>query len=226
MYYYHDFESEQSQILISLAVQGGIFFDIGANIGFYSILMAKRGMKVVAFEPFPKLCDFIVGNVTLNEVRDRVSIVPEALSDSCGVTVYNPPREGNWGVGKIFGKNLDSSKEVNVVNPSIEVKTLTLDDAVKKYGLPSVMKVDIEGAEYLLLHNKPSILYTDNAPTIFIEFHPSEIELLGGSVAQLKDIFHNAGYQEYEVNQHQSTVHEWRIFSKSAVGSEFRRVDQ
>jgi len=220
MYYLHDFEHDQRDLLYSLMTAGEIFYDVGANIGYYSILAAKKGMKVFAFEPFPNFCQFTKENAVLNAVEKRITVVQEALADQVGTTTFYPPRVGNWGVGKIFsqGPVLTGSE---AVGEPIEVPTLTLDDAVTRFGMPSLVKIDIEGAEYFLLKNNPAVLSRLDAPTLFIEFHPTDIASLGGSVDGLRSILINAGYREYTISQTQTDTQTWGVYSKRKLSGNF-----
>lgn len=227
MYYFHDYETSQKDVFLSLLLPGGVLFDVGANIGIYSLLAAHNGMRVYAFEPSPELADFLIDNIKLNEYEQEVIVVKEAVSNRTGITTFFPPRKGNWGVGKIFTEKTDTvSGTKSLVSEPIQVPTITLDDAAKRYGKPDLIKVDIEGAEQLLLSVLPNLLMRHDAPMLFIEFHQTGIESLGGTVEKLIDNLRQSGYRQYKLNQSQSKKHDWYVFSKTGIPASLTRTLQ
>ena len=75
--------------------------DVGANIGIYTLLAAKRGARVFAIEADPRNVEKLRHHVHLNGFDDRVTILPIAVGDKEGtVTIYRFP--GNWGHSNLF----------------------------------------------------------------------------------------------------------------------------
>lgn len=212
MYYFGDFEQVQSGAFIALVRPGMRFFDIGANIGFYSLLAASRGAIVHAFEPSPEILAWLRDNVALNERSSSITVVPEAMSDREGSITFYPHREGNFGVGKVF-RSEDQGRKAASAEP-VEVPTRTFDACVEKFGAPDLVKMDIEGAEALVLKEIPNALKTENAPDLFIEFHPGEIRSLGGSMEDIVARLLAAGYRQYDVDGGDNGHHLWSVFSK------------
>ncbi len=215
MYYFHDFENEQTMSFLSLVDDTTILFDIGANMGYYSLLVSSKGGTAYAFEPSPNIIPWLKSNIELNKSEDKVMIVGEAVSDKIGTLEFYPNRPGNFGVGKIFKDASESAPEVPVTVP-----TNTFDHFAQKFGAPSLVKMDIEGAEYLVLKNIPEALKVENAPTLFIEFHPGEIEALGGTVSELRQKLSDIGYRPYRLRGVAPETHEWEVFSKQKIDND------
>jgi|GEM_PF-3119393 len=221
MYYFHDFEYKQTQVFLSLVNESTIFYDIGANMGYYSLLTAVHGGRAFAFEPSPEILQWLNVNIELNRNLKPITVVPEAVSDHDGTVTFFPHREGNFGVGKIFADKTIAT-ENSVVAPSITVQSKTLDSVVEKYGAPNLIKMDIEGAEYFVLKNPPELLRRTDAPVLLIEFHEIAIKELGGSIEVLREGLLKIGYRCYKIcGIHKETKEQtWEIFSKKSIESE------
>ncbi len=132
---------------------GSVFVDGGANIGFYSILAARRagpGGRVVAFEMMPDtaavLRRHIAGNGPL-----AIEVVERALSDRSGRRVRASVEPGQHGQASIV-------KDASSGWQTVEVETITLDEALASYGPIDLIKLDLEGAEYAALQGAGAVL--------------------------------------------------------------------
>jgi len=154
--------------------------DVGANIGYYSLVAAKilNGTgKVIAFEPVPRSYQLLVKSIQQNQFKNIVS-VQRALSD------INSTRElfldaRNYGICSF------SEKIVPESTGPIAVETVTLDSYLKKLGVQRVdlLKVDVEGAEALVLEGARQAL--QQIRLIFMEFWPEAIRNLQRDPAML-----------------------------------------
>lgn len=167
--------------------KGGTFVDAGANIGFYSVLAARlvgpEG-RVVAFEMMPDTAAILRRHVALN-AGDRIEIVENALSDRNGATVTATVEPGKHGQASIIAS---ASPDGRV---AIEVATITLDTALDGAGQIDVLKMDLEGAEFLALKGAAEVLErtscvvfenNNNDRRVFdlLESHGFTVELLAG----------------------------------------------
>ncbi len=138
----------------------GLFIDVGAHIGKYCLLMAKAkpSWQVVCVEPAKLNYHVLKYNVVLNRMRNIV-LLNVALSDTRGeVSLYLSEYSGRHTIKRPI-------KHVSVQR----VRTLTLDDIVRTYGCPDIIKIDVEGAEVDVL--KGGIECLDKcSPAILIEF--------------------------------------------------------
>jgi len=149
----------QKQQLISKEVQGGtVFYDVGANVGFYSLLasiLVGPG-EVFAFEPVPKNVAYLKKHLELNRVKN-VKVFEVAVSDNAGTMRFQTEPTG-------FKGHLSSE--------GIPVSVTTLDTLVvdKEILPPKYIKMDIEGAELLALRGAETTI-REFHPTIFLATH-------------------------------------------------------
>jgi FkbM family methyltransferase len=166
-----------------------VFFDIGANLGLYAIHAAKRGVKVFAFEPDPGYRKRLTKNIKLNKSTDKIKVVAWAVSDKeDSVQLFTDGVDG-------ISPSLIPVGE----RKSIAVKTNSLDRAISNRELPfpTVLKIDIEGAEVLALKGMSNLLKSANAPRyIFVELHPVFLSELRSSVDECKQLLVSFGYEE------------------------------
>ncbi len=120
----------------------GVFVDVGAYVGFYTILVARRGWRVVAFEPNPINVILLKYNISLHGVGDRVVIVSKAAGDAHGwarFSISSSPSESS------FTKYLSNGRKLL----DVVVEVVTIDSVLESLSVKDidnlVMKVDVEG---------------------------------------------------------------------------------
>ena len=141
------FEKKERELFCSAIDTGMVVLDVGANIGIYTLLAAKRGARVFAIEADPENARALQHHVEINGFVDRVSVFEMAATDrSQRVTLYRSPR--NSGGSTLFGRRQGVT--------SVGVEGRTIDSL----GLPAidVCKMDIEGAEVIALRGMSSNL--------------------------------------------------------------------
>lgn len=134
--------------------EGSIVWDIGANVGLYSCYAAKRrSCRVFAFEPSVFNLELLARNIFLNELTDRVTIVPLPLSDALAINKLNMTTTEWGGALSTFGQNYGHDGQV--LSKIFEFPTLglTMVDAVEslKIPQPDYIKMDVDGIEHLIL---------------------------------------------------------------------------
>lgn len=141
--------------------RGAVLWDVGANVGLYSVYAAlRRSCRVFAFEPSVFNLELLARNISLNCVQDRVTIVPLALSD---VRQASPMRltTTEWGGAlSTFGQSF--GWDGNEIRPVFEYVTmgLSMSDAVESLGVPrpQYVKMDVDGLEHFILKGGTGIL--------------------------------------------------------------------
>jgi FkbM family methyltransferase len=143
-------------------------FDVGANWGFYVLLAHKHrdaGCEIVAFEPHPQSAKELRTQIVLNEVT-QATVVPAALSDRAGAIEFVD-------TGSAIGQKVAAVDKDFGWARRISLPAITLDEAAEKYGAPDLIKLDVEGAENLVLEGGKRVL-TEQRPTLLVEVHGEE----------------------------------------------------
>ena len=191
LYYWGNYEPEQTAVFKQLLneLQPSTFIDIGANIGYYSLLAAAHSQaSVYAFEPSPDIADCLDRSISANPFRERIHTVRKAASKEKGtLTFFTNEDPHNFGLGSII-KTVDASTEVTV-------ECCAPDDEIAVDLGPSVLcKVDVEGAEHSALQGMQRILTTYH-PTLIVEVHPVELKRAGSSSEQVCNLLRAFGYK-------------------------------
>jgi FkbM family methyltransferase len=168
---------------------GGVFYDIGANVGAFSLIAARicgnRG-TVVAFEPgyasFARLCD----NIVLNRCHDLVIPLPLALGPTTGLgtltyKTLHPGQsrheftDGTW-------TRISASASNRYHQP---VLSMTLDEAVDRFRLPlpNHIKLDVDGGELKVLRGAEATLGTPELRSVMVEIDDTLSETVIGLLA-------------------------------------------
>ena len=171
-YWLGTYEPDLQAALHTLIPRGAVIYDVGANIGYVSLLLARatgETGRVYAFEALPGNVKQLERNVELNGMQERITVVAGAVTDKAGKVRFLVHQSG--GMGKAAG-----SAGRNDPYPSeIMVEGFSLDELIyaKGYTAPDVVKMDIEGGEVLAL---PGMKHTlDEAqPIMLMELHGPE----------------------------------------------------
>ncbi len=167
-----DAEPEVQEALAALVEPGQTVYDVGANIGFFTMLCSRlvgpEG-RVFAFEPIPENLATLRHNVALNGLSN-VTIVEQALSSSTGTAeMFVSP----WSA--FHSLNVEGASKQSDHEPQegqITVQTVTLDEFAGREGVrsPDLLKVDVEGAELIVLEGAPETLHS-RRPLLLCELH-------------------------------------------------------
>lgn len=170
------------------------FYDLGANLGLYSCLAADVADRVVAFEPHPENADRLEQNASLNGADDLV-VYRCALADSNGTAELQVALDGLGSAGHSLVKNPDG---VRTLNPqTVTVETRSGDDLVDAERLPrpSVLKIDVEGAEYDVLSGLRETLSDPECRLVYCEVHPKRLGLQSRSVDDVRVLLEACGFE-------------------------------
>lgn len=172
-YWLGTYEPELQMAILELVGPGMVVYDLGANIGYMSLLLAKAvgstGL-VYAFEALPENVKRLTQNVALNGLDQRVRIVQGAVSDHSAPLRFWIGPSGN--TGKVDGS---AGRQGAIYSDAIVVQGYALDDFVyqENHPQPEVIKIDIEGGEVLALPGMRRVL-TQACPLVFLELHGPE----------------------------------------------------
>jgi FkbM family methyltransferase len=166
--YFNMIETEQTAAFANALGDGQVLFDIGANVGYYTILGARlvgpRG-RVVAVEPVVRNLAHLYRHIVMNKAYN-VLIVSAACSDTVSLATFSLGQ--NYAMGSLVdndGERNEGKKEL------LLVPTVTVDAMVKQLRIsPDVVKVDVEGAELSVLKGAQTTL-CEARPRIFLSTH-------------------------------------------------------
>lgn len=161
---------------------GDVVLDIGANLGAYTLLFGQwvgPAGQVYAFEPAPRTRHGLARHVTLNALDTRVSVRAEAVSGGEGRGHFLA--EGERGDNRLVADGMGDT-------PSIEIATTSIDAFCRRVGRsPSLIKVDVEGAELAVLQGaRETIAAAGDRLALYVEMHPHLWPAFGASRAAME----------------------------------------
>jgi FkbM family methyltransferase len=196
---YDHFEKAEREFTSFFLREGDIFCDVGANVGLYSMIAAKRvggNGKVYAFEPGKKMFLRLMENIALNCFSNVVP-VRCALSSTNGeasLKVYLDAYDAWSSLGQ-------PSSFADAIEENVPTMTLDTFCAERKLDQEIVMmKIDVEGWEQHVLQGAVKLLSADTAPLLLIEFAEECARNAGSSCQELYHLVRNYGYTLYRYN--------------------------
>jgi len=182
-----DWEPSESNLFYNNISEGDIVLDIGAHIGWYSLLASERVGKegrVYSFEPEPQSFNILLKNIKLNHITNVVP-VNKALSNSSGskklyLNLYKkgPATYQMWPVDHV---------------KSISVDVVVLDEYLKNKHV-DVIKIDVEGFEVKVFQGAEKVLSENPELIIFSEFWPEGLRKAGNSLEEYINIISKHGF--------------------------------
>lgn len=169
-YWLGTYEMALQEAVAELVEPGMTVYDVGANVGFVTLLMAQcvgENGRVYAFEALPSNLERLRETLALNGLEPRVEIIPKAVIDRGAPIRFHVGPSG--GTGKVDG----SAGRQNVTyEHTFTVEGISLDEFVYDLGNrpPQVIKLDIEGGEVLALPGMRRLLQEAH-PTVMLELH-------------------------------------------------------
>ena len=152
---------------------GDVLFDIGANVGLYTIYAAKRGVRVFAFEPESQNYALLNRNIYLNGLQDHVTALNVALSDRNVIdALYLSSMEKGASLHTVHS-NVDFAEQVFAVGFRQGVLAATLDSLVEEWQLPlpTHIKMDVDGHESAIVHGAEKVLGDRNLQSVLVELN-------------------------------------------------------
>jgi len=176
------YERATTDLFKNLLEPGMVFVDVGANIGYFSLLAAKlvgQEGKVYAFEPEPGNHGLLRKNIEINSYSN-IQAIQKAISDKTESTL-------------LFLSALDTgshslySEAARGVQESVEITTTTIDEFLESEGWPSInlMKIDVEGAELGVLAGMESLVERSPNMKLVVEYCPFLIQSTGANPSDL-----------------------------------------
>ena len=176
---------------------GDIFFDIGANLGLFTVTAARQvgsTGRVYAFEPSQREAAFLQRNLELNHLHN-VTVVTLALGDRTGSAQFAIAADG--GNNSLLKNDHPQQQIVGWQT----VMVTTLDEFIAEYGISHVdlIKIDVEGGELGVLRGGEQVLKCSLPPTLLIEFCDVTAAAFESSGRQLFEALVAYGYDMFDV---------------------------
>ena len=197
-YWLGTYEVNLQTMIRTLCRKNMVVYDIGANIGYISLLFAKQTGKsgqVFAFEPLPENCSRLEKNIALNNLENSITLIQAAVIDKSGSTTFMVHKSG--AMGKAVGsKGRDEEYLMQIIVPAV-----SLDDFVftQNNPPPKLIKMDIEGGEVLAIKGMQRTL-KEVKPVILVEIHSHQ------ALECLWRDFRDADYQLFRIEKEISVI--------------------
>jgi FkbM family methyltransferase len=187
------YEPYETELISSIIKPGTVVLDIGANIGYHTLLFAKlvgQSGKVFAFEPSPANFRLLEKNVSVNGYSN-VILEQKAVSNR------NEKKKLYLNENAMMHTIYKSHASLD----SVEIDTISLDNYFRNYGGKiDFIKMDIEGSEITALEGMQTILQRQNDIKLLVAFNPSAILKYGYKPEQQIDLLVSNGFTVYFAN--------------------------
>lgn len=196
-------EKTTTELFKKYVKEGNTVVDLGANIGYFSLLSSKlvgKSGRVFSFEPEPKNFKYLSKNIEINGYSQD-SAFQKAVSDKNGKTkLYICSYDtGHHTINQHEG--IESYSHGRKLEENfIEIDTITLDSFMEGKGEVNFIKIDVEGAEMLALMGMDRVLRENKDIKLVIEFFPLLIEKMGNSPREFIDrLIKSYGFSMYVI---------------------------
>ena len=177
-------ELKSIKFLIKNFKSEDIFYDIGAQYGLYTSLALEFCKEVHSFEPFPDFFDFLERN--FNKYKNFF-LNKLAISDQVGKATITK-------IGTSIVEEV--KKKYKTKEEEIEINTITIDEYIKTHSKPTIVKMDIEGAEFLAIKGGYEF-FKNNSPVILMEVLGDEFLNISKKAVKL---LAELNYELYEIS--------------------------
>jgi FkbM family methyltransferase len=189
-------ELKTVRLVRALLRTGMTFVDVGAHIGWYTLVAARAvgpTGRVFAFEAEPSNFELLRRNVVANGYQDRVTLTPEAVCDASRRV-------------SIFQSHEDSAYSSMYATPGVSaecvvVQATSLDQFFRERGWPhvDVMKMDIEGAEPVALQGMVELAHRIPDLKLITEYHPMLLDASGRKPERMFDALEDLGFRRISI---------------------------
>jgi FkbM family methyltransferase len=172
---------------------GEVLWDIGANIGLYSLYAAAKGHTVVAFEPSPSNYYLLSRNSEVNRLDKKIAAYCIAFSDRTALDTFFMANTECGGALNSFGQSIDWQGQEFTPTLSQAMLGFTVDDFIKYFNppFPQHIKVDVDGIEDKIVKGAQATLADKRLRSVSIELDTEKEEYS----KKVRDSFERAGFK-------------------------------
>jgi FkbM family methyltransferase len=224
--YRNKFEPDEGQFINDFLMEGDIFVDIGANIGLYTLMAARKigsAGKVYSFEPTQTTFKRLLDNIAINGFKNIIP-VNKALSDKNGSFEMNVSCDGFDGWNS-FVKITRGSKARTETVETIKVDSFFHDNKI--WGNISLIKIDVEGWEKFVILGGEEHFKRPESPVLIIEFVDQNTINAGYTCKELFQLLVSFGYTLYSIKDRileKEHVKENYIYSNLVAAKELKEI--
>lgn len=189
LFWYGAYEKKEVSTMQTLLHTDSVVVDIGANVGYYSLMAAEKVTTghIYSFEPVSKNLEKLERNISLNKLT-VIHPIQTAISNVSGRTVIYISADDNSGMsGLRAAENFSGQSET--------VKCLTLDEAVTAYNIPKInlVKIDVEGSEVNVLRGMTKTI-TEQLPVLLMEVSAATLAMYHEKIQTIYQLLSAKGY--------------------------------
>ncbi len=181
------YDLELSRHLLQFVGRGEVMIDVGANLGYFSLLWAAANpaSRCFAFEASPRTIDLLKRNVARNGLDARVQVLSQAAGREHGSLLFDvgPPEQTGWGG---FAATSGAS--------AISVEVVRVDEVVTNVDEVALLKIDIEGADTWALMGCERLLRERRIKSLWFEQNKPRMRALGIGEREAEDYLRSVGY--------------------------------
>lgn len=188
----HDYEVYETKLVLGLCRPGDVCVDIGAMIGYYTLLLANRsgdGGRVYAFEPDQRNFDLLQDNVRMNRY-DHVVLRQAVVGAASGTTTLYPAPDEFRGDNRAYGT---SQRE------GVDVDMVAIDDVVD--GPVDLVKIDVQGYEGYVLEGMRRTIERSEQLMMLVEYAPTLLEEAGTDPRGFLSELSALGFRLFEIDE-------------------------
>jgi FkbM family methyltransferase len=197
------YEQQELDLVRRCLQPGRCFLDVGANIGYFTVLAAKHlgpSGRVVAFEPEPRNFEILKKNVDLNGLENVRIENYAAVDREQNLTLYLSSY--NFGDHRIFDSDDDSMENRGRRQERVQVRGVRLDEYLREHRFaPDFIKIDVQGAEQSVLMGLAETLSEDRDIRLLLEFWPHGMRQFGTDPVELLKRLDAQGFRAFEVRR-------------------------
>lgn len=160
------YEPYETKLILRQVKKEDVVVDVGANIGYYTVLLAKKVKKVYAFEPDKISFEILKKNIEVNKLKNVVAVNAAVGSREGKLELYRS--EENLGDHKLFKTPLGCA--ASPLDEGEKIKVIKLDDFIKEKV--DLIKIDTQGWEPEVIEGAKKLIEKDK-PIIFVEYSPA-----------------------------------------------------
>lgn len=194
IFFFGAYEPIEVHLLSTLLTQDSVFLDVGANIGFYSLMLSQKCKTVYSFEPIASNYAILERNIKANNLQSKIVPIKKGLWNVTTTLEFSLPDDaenniGTFTAGRNKNKNQNVSCDVVTLDSFVEDMSLTRIDAIK---------MDIEGSELFALRGAEKTIRRFQ-PILQIELNSKACAAFDYILKDLENYLKSFNYSFYKV---------------------------